>query len=1009
MACEDQLFLAYRRTRRPSDLALVYDLVASELFDVALHLTGSPAEAEDALQETFTIAIERADAWDPKRRLLPWLLGILAHCARATRRRATRAIEPERLPIPASEDPSESAERRELADLLDTSLREIPAPFQSVLILRLRHGLSAPEIAHALRRPPGTVRSQLQRGLETLRRKLPASLAGVAFASLPTTARGLDAIRAAVVAHATSVQPIAAASLVGVLLMNKLLVGAAAAIALVAAVYFAPAPDSREQHELPVANAIDTAIESELDARMLSATPALASERARVDENRISPASTVSAKPTKGELLVRVVSQDDGRPASGIAVVASSSRATWSVPEEHFALTNDAGEALFADIPPGSVRARSPQGSEDEARVTAGERTVLTLRAFAGVVVAGRIVDAEDRAIGGAEVWLSERYATNNGHIVARADEQGRFELRSIGSELYIGARARSFAMSATQSVRGKPGDRVPLRIVLQRPGTSVRGRVVDRSGAPLAHAIVLIGDEHPRFDVLTDSGQWMPSPPPCRAVTMADGEYRADSVPIGPAPVLVRANGCAPWRGEIVVDDGGNVLDIVLDREAMLVGRVLDARGVAAPRAWVHTHDTNGVAASSAYAAGDGSFRLLGLSGGAQKIIAEDPKLGRIEHELVLVAGAVTERDFVLDAAPRIFGTVRDELDRPVAGVVVVAYRGVGAEARSRSTATGADGAYSISVATDDEHTVLVQPRDAWRGFPFVQVESVRADVVPFDIRLEARERSTATLRGTVATPDGRSEAGIEVAVWHESNHLWRSFPVDADSGEFEIEGVPPGDVSIDVQSASFPKKTLGTKQVAAGEKLDLGRIVLEQPTRLSVVFDGGDERALASLSVVLANEQRQWTPMIVHGPRTYRSAPLAPGQYQLRVQGDFVAPVVVACDVVARVERVEHVRLERAGLREVVLRAPPDAGALERVSCSVHAEGGRLVWIQGGVQPSADGTFAMRVSLPPGNYRVFATARGGFRGEAALTIANLDQGEPLVVPLALAETHER
>src|SRR5262245_35231362 len=111
MAAEDELFLRYQRTRRPAVLAELYDLVAPELFDVALHLTGSPAEAEDALQSTFAVAIERAESWDSTRRVVPWLLGILANQARLARKRARRELEPERLDPPRTEDPAEQAER----------------------------------------------------------------------------------------------------------------------------------------------------------------------------------------------------------------------------------------------------------------------------------------------------------------------------------------------------------------------------------------------------------------------------------------------------------------------------------------------------------------------------------------------------------------------------------------------------------------------------------------------------------------------------------------------------------------------------------------------------------------------------------------------------------------------------------------------------------------------------------------------------------------------------------
>ena len=50
------------------------------------------------------------------------------------------------------------------------SIARLPKPYQPVLHLHLGHGLSAQDIALALGRPPGTVRTQLVRGMELLRK-----------------------------------------------------------------------------------------------------------------------------------------------------------------------------------------------------------------------------------------------------------------------------------------------------------------------------------------------------------------------------------------------------------------------------------------------------------------------------------------------------------------------------------------------------------------------------------------------------------------------------------------------------------------------------------------------------------------------------------------------------------------------------------------------------------------------------------------------------------------------
>ena len=63
-----------------------------------------------------------------------------------------------------------------------------------MLILRLSKGMNAPEIAHTLGRRPATVHTQLNRGMDLLRKALPTGFAMPAFAGL-VQGRGLAQVR----------------------------------------------------------------------------------------------------------------------------------------------------------------------------------------------------------------------------------------------------------------------------------------------------------------------------------------------------------------------------------------------------------------------------------------------------------------------------------------------------------------------------------------------------------------------------------------------------------------------------------------------------------------------------------------------------------------------------------------------------------------------------------------------------------------------------------------------
>src|SRR5262245_9676604 len=150
-----ELFERYRRDGDLQALGRVFDALAPRLLAVALHLCGNAADAEDVLQQTFLLAMERDVAFDATRRLEPFLAGLLHNVARnAQRRAARRRAEP--LPELANGDvgPIAAAEREELLALLRTNVDTLPAEQRQALRLQLQHGLSPAEIAAALEVPP---------------------------------------------------------------------------------------------------------------------------------------------------------------------------------------------------------------------------------------------------------------------------------------------------------------------------------------------------------------------------------------------------------------------------------------------------------------------------------------------------------------------------------------------------------------------------------------------------------------------------------------------------------------------------------------------------------------------------------------------------------------------------------------------------------------------------------------------------------------------------------------
>ena len=177
LAHDDDLVARARRgdTRAYGTLVEEHQTLA---FRTAYVLTGSAADAEDAVQDAFVKAYKALGRFRRGAPFRPWLLAIVANEARNRRRSAGRR---ERLALRAAEDPlSGGAVPSPEAALLEAEQREellaavndLREDDRVVLACRYFVGLSEEETASALGWRRGTVKSRTSRALERLRSRL---------------------------------------------------------------------------------------------------------------------------------------------------------------------------------------------------------------------------------------------------------------------------------------------------------------------------------------------------------------------------------------------------------------------------------------------------------------------------------------------------------------------------------------------------------------------------------------------------------------------------------------------------------------------------------------------------------------------------------------------------------------------------------------------------------------------------------------------------------------------
>jgi RNA polymerase sigma-70 factor, ECF subfamily len=143
------------------------------VFSLALRVTGEYGTAEEVAQDAFLELFRAGERLESEDHVRFWLRRVTVHRATdALRRRAVRpeAAAEEWMEEQHVEENSEALSAAVVA-LLEELLRALPEQMRVAVVLRYQEEMSPDEIAALLGQPVATVKSNLQRGLQLLRRK----------------------------------------------------------------------------------------------------------------------------------------------------------------------------------------------------------------------------------------------------------------------------------------------------------------------------------------------------------------------------------------------------------------------------------------------------------------------------------------------------------------------------------------------------------------------------------------------------------------------------------------------------------------------------------------------------------------------------------------------------------------------------------------------------------------------------------------------------------------------
>lgn len=182
MVGQDKEFLEKLKEKEEEVARFLFEHFYQRIFKTAYYITRDNQLAEDVVQETFLLALDRLRQLNDEAKINAWLMQIAINTARSLLRKIRR--------FPVIEDadlvyrqvdkylPEDMVVDKEDLLAIWKSVAELPADVQCVFILRYHCDMGIKEISQATDMPEGTIKSQLSRGRLYLRKKLCGRNAG---------------------------------------------------------------------------------------------------------------------------------------------------------------------------------------------------------------------------------------------------------------------------------------------------------------------------------------------------------------------------------------------------------------------------------------------------------------------------------------------------------------------------------------------------------------------------------------------------------------------------------------------------------------------------------------------------------------------------------------------------------------------------------------------------------------------------------------------------------------
>jgi len=159
---------------------ILADTHREALRNQARRMLRDPEDANDAVQESLLKALRAIKSFQPGRPVLPWLMRICTNCcvdALRHRRMTPDSLEKHEYALTDPDDsPAADAENKLDGEVVRAAVERLPVRYRTIIFRRHFRQMEVCEIATALNKPEGTIKSWLFRARALLRKDLQVAL-----------------------------------------------------------------------------------------------------------------------------------------------------------------------------------------------------------------------------------------------------------------------------------------------------------------------------------------------------------------------------------------------------------------------------------------------------------------------------------------------------------------------------------------------------------------------------------------------------------------------------------------------------------------------------------------------------------------------------------------------------------------------------------------------------------------------------------------------------------------